>query len=356
MAIFSVIGAGNGGQALAACLKNSGHEVRLWNRSQKTLDLIRKQGKIIVEGLINIQASPDMVSNDLTEIIRGSEIIFIVLPADAHFCIASMLAPIVKPNQVIILNPGRTAGALEFKETLKKFNCMDLPIIMETQSLLYTCRIKQTGYIEMIAIKNNNCIASLNKKIDDSLKVKLMEIYKGLEIVPSTLQTGLENIGAILHPGPVLLNIGWIESRQAFFPHYYSGISKTIAGFLEKIDFERIRVAEAYNIKVRSIKEWHEDVYGCSGQTLYETLQNNSKYASIDAPYNLNHRYIFEDIPTGLVPISELAKIVKIPTPNIDLIISLATSILGIDFRMMGRNLDKLGLKDKSFNEVINNF
>jgi opine dehydrogenase len=61
-------------------------------------------------------------------------------------------------------------------------------------------------------------------------------------------------------------------------------------------------------------------------------------------PRSAQHRYVTEEIPYGLVPISEIASILEIPTPNIDAIIALASTINGEDYRATGRHLSTLGL------------
>jgi opine dehydrogenase len=358
MTSIAVLGAGSGGQTFSACLKSQGHYVSLWNRSIDVINSIKKNRGISLSGVITTSSLPDRLTIDITKSIEGAEFIFVVVPASAHKEIARSLAPIISSEQTVILNPGRTAGAFEFKKILRENGCTGkLPLIFETQSLLFTCRMNSPGQVNIYAIKQNNCLATFkNIDVPPSILSKLNKFYPGLKIAPSTLNTSLDNIGAILHPAPVLLNTGWIENRQSFFAHYYGGISKSIASFLEKLDQERIKIADAYGIKIASVKEWHELIYGSAGKDLYETLQNNSKYASIDAPYTLKSRYITEDIPTGLVPLSELGKIVNIPTPNIDLVVELAHALTNINFRHTGRNIQNLGLMNKNKNDVIDMF
>lgn len=357
MSKYAILGAGNGGQTFAAHLKSQGHYVHLWNRSTEILDVLKKQKKIVLNGALNLTSFPDILTTDINRAIHDVDIIFIVIPSNAHKEVAKLLAKEINPNQTIILNPGRTCGALEFREVLKRNHCTHLPLIIETQSLLYTCRMVQPGRINVYAMKKHNCIATFNEnQIPNELKKELGSLYPGLKIAPNTLYTGLDNIGAILHPAPVLLNTGWIENRQSFFAHYYGGISRSIANLLEKLDQERITIAGAYDVQISSVKEWHESTYGIAGRDLYETLQNNSKYASIDAPYSIKHRYVTEDVSTGLVPLSELAKPVNIPTPTMDLIINLANTLLQCNFRETGRNMVNLGLSGKTKDEIIRCF
>jgi len=352
MASYTVLGAGNGGQALSALLKKKGHEVRLWNRSADKIALLNKRGALSLRGEIEGEIVLDLISEDLAEAVTGADILFIVMPASAHREMALRLASIISDKQAVILNPGRTAGVLEFKNGLIEGSVASLPLIMETQSLFCACRVHQPGIIDILSFKRENTICGISTGQINDLLPQLQAIYGSVKVAETTLETGLDNIGAILHPTPVLLNSGWIESRDIFFPHYYHGISPSVAALVEKIDTERLKVAEAYGMQIRSVKQWHEDNYGFQGNNLYETLQGNSAYASIDAPRSLSNRYLTEDIPTGLVPISELGRAAGVPTPLIDMIIDLGNAMLNVDFRKKGRNLKHLGLEGKTIEEI----
>ena len=352
MSLYSVLGAGNGGQALSCLLKRMGHDVRLWNRSQATVQALNDRGWLEIRGPHRGTARLDLITTNLESAVKDAEILFIVMPASAHREMALRLAPIISDKQAVILNPGRTAGVLEFKNGLIEWGVTSLPLIMETQSLFCACRVHQPGIIDILSFKRENTICGISTGQINDLLPQLQAIYGSVKVVETTLETGLDNIGAILHPTPVLLNSGWIESRDIFFPHYYHGISPSVAALVEKIDAERLKVAEAYGLQIRSVKQWHEDNYGFQGSNLYETLQGNSAYASIDAPRSLSNRYLTEDIPTGLVPISELGRAAGVPTPLIDMIIDLGNAMLNIDFRKKGRNLKNLSLEGKTIQEI----
>ena len=356
MAICTVIGAGNGGQAFAAVLKNKDHVVRLWDIFPETVQRLNEVGEIRLTGTLDLQQRLDLITGDTAEALAGAEYVLVAVPAHYHGDIAREIAAHVNPDQIVVLNPGRTAGALHFKSVLERAGVADLPVIAENQTFPLTCRAIAIGHIDVLAEKKENWLAALPQAGHFDLTDRLSSIYPNVRDAGSTMATGLGNIGAILHPAPTLLNTGWIESRTTFFAHYYSGISPSIAAFLEKMDAERLAVAAAYGCDVPDVKSWHEKVYGKLGTTLYETLQSNRNYASIDAPANLDHRYLHEDIATGLVPISELGKLVDVPTPCLDLIIDLAWKITDTDFRKNGRNLDVMGLRGKSRAEVIELF
>jgi len=348
---IAVIGAGNGGQTFAAHLKQKGHEVGLWNRSKEKINIIDKNG-ITINGCLHAQEHPDITSTNIKQVIKGKDIILVVLPANAHKEVAQRITPYIGENQLVILNPGRTGGALEFCNTLHQNGVKNLPEIVESQSLFYTCRMVKPGLVNLLAIKDNIELGVLNYRNGNGILNDLKCIYDHPQIGESTLKIGLENIGAMLHPMPVLLNIGLIENRKEFIPHYYKAITRKIADLIESMDSERTDIASKFDYDISSVNKWHGDVYGIKEDNLYDSLQSNSAYASIDSPYNLEHRYISEDIPTGLVPLCEIGKCAQVQTPLIKLMISLAREILGVDILKQGRNARTMGIKGLSVEDI----
>ncbi len=75
-------------------------------------------------------------------------------------------------------------------------------------------------------------------------------------------------------------------------------------------------------------------------------------YEGIQGPITVNTRYLFEDIPMGLVPLSCLGRAVGAATPTMDAVVELGSVLLGRDFRAEGRTLERLGLAGMSAEEI----
>lgn len=340
-----ICGAGDLGLSMAAHLSLNGISVSLWNRTEANIDEVIRTGTIHCSGIVNGVARNIKASSDLKEVIN--DFVMVTTPSSAHKDIAKKIAPFVHKNMIVILNPGRTFGAIEFVEQLKKEGVTDLPHIAETQTVVYTCRKINNNNVKIFALKNDVNIASLAKSDLSFIISKIPQCLKGyFSPVNSVAVTSFSNVGMILHCAPVLLNVGWIESDKSDFKYYYDGISKSISVFLEKLDFERKSVALANGYSIESLKDWLNRSYNINGETLYDCLNNNIAYKEIDAPKNLNTRYLFEDIPNGLVPIEFLGRELNVPTPNITTIIDLANSILDYDFRTKGRSFPLKVLKE----------
>jgi len=350
---ISVIGAGAGGLAIAGYLASKSCEVTLYNRSFERIKPFVDSKEIDLHGEIEGRFKLKTVTDNIVDAVKEAEIIMVVVPAMAHKEIAEKIAQHLKEDHIIILNPGRTFGALEFRNILIENDKNKKVIVAEAQSLIFACRVISPGTVKILKVKNSvplSCIPAW----------KIPEIIKLVKhIIPlfipgdNILQTGLSNIGGIFHPATTILNTAWIENTRGDFEFYFEGISKKVSKIVKKIDEERISVAAALGIRVVSAKEWIYITYSIHGDDLYEVIQNNPAYSGIIAPRNLNHRYITEDIPMSLVPISSLGDHLKVETKTINSIIQLASIIHGIDYFKYGRNIDNLGLEGLAVKEIL---
>ncbi len=339
-----VCGAGHQGISMAAHLALNGVEVSLWNRSSENINKIMDTHEIRCSGIVNGIAQIADVSSDIGDVI--SDFVMVTTPSNAHRDVAKVLAPYVHKDMVIILNPGRTFGAIDFAEALLSCGVEALPHIAETQTIVYTCRKSAQDSATIFALKNDVGIAALNPK-DSALIVHSMPacLQPYFRIVPSVAYTSLSNVGMVLHCAPVMMNIGWIETEKVDFKYYYDGISANVAKFIEKIDAERLRVSKALGFTIESTKDWMKRTYNIDGDNLHQCIRNNDHYKEIDAPPTIYCRYILEDIPNGLVPIEYIGKELRIDTPCISLVIDLANSVLETDFRKTGRKFPMKELK-----------
>lgn len=356
---ITVIGAGNGGTSIAAWLSLKGCKVKLYDKFESALTEIRNAKGILLKGKgIRGFAPIEKATSNIEEALEGSSLIMVVTPAFAHAEIAKLCAPYLVNGQIIILNPGRTGGAIEFHKVATEVNPSASFTIAETQSLIFACRITGPAEATIYEIKRKMPVAAIPTSQTQKVANILSSYFPQIQAAQSVLETSLSNIGAIFHPTPTILNIARIEAKQEF-EYYLQGISPCVSKILERLDSERIALASRMGLNVPSAKQWLQEVYGIpikDSETLYEVIQKQKAYKGILAPKTPDVRYITEDVPMSLVPLSELAKVFEIKTPVMDSIICLANIIHDCDYRKNGRNLKKLGLEKMTPDQIINSF
>lgn len=348
---FAVLGAGHGGLAIAGHLAVMGFQVNLYNRSKQRLWGVNSMGGITLEGEVEGFGKINKSTTNIEEAISDVDLIMVVVPATGHSFIAEKCAPFLKDGQVVVLNPGRTFGAIEFKQILNQKNCKADVIIAEAQTFIYASRTIGPGHSKIFRIKNSIPVAAARAhRIPEVLK-KLRIAYPQFVAGDNVLKTSFDNIGAVFHPTLCVLNAGWIED-EANFQFYAQGVTPSTALILEKVDNERVTVAEALGIRALTARDWLYLAYGAVGSNLYEAMRANLGYRGLLAPTRLKMRYLTEDVPTSLVPIASVGKKFGVPTPTIDAIIDFSSILLQTDFRSIGRTVEKLGIQDMSLKDL----
>jgi hypothetical protein len=88
--------------------------------------------------------------------------------------------------------------------------------------------------------------------------------------------------------------------------------------------------------------------------TLVETCQrltfnSDGPYQATGTPKSLDHKFITEDVPTGLIPMSALGRAAGVRTPAIDALVETVRNMTGKDFAADARTLEHLGPSGMKF-------
>lgn len=350
---ISVIGAGNGGQTMAGHLSIMGYDVCLYDIDVDKITTLKKWGGIKLEGRLQGYGKIDCITTDIKTAVEGSEIIMVTTVANAHRAVAKSIAPYLVDGQIVVLNPGRTCGALVFKQALKDEGCTKQIYLGEAQTLVYACRVIENGHVNIIGIKDEVLLSALPAKDTDYILQKLNPIFPCFQKADNVLRTSLENIGAMFHPCVLLFNAATIERNEMFW--FYRDMTEQIASFIEKFDTERLNVGKAYGIHLLGVRDWIKFAYkDTKGETLCERMRNNPAYHDIKSPSTIFTRQLTEDIPTGVLPIMELGKAAGVGTPLLESMIHVCEGLLDMDLHSNGRTLKNLGLENMTKDEIIN--
>jgi opine dehydrogenase len=328
-----------------------GHHVHLFSRSADRLAKVAEQQGITVSGAASGFGPVRRVTTDIHAALAGCEIIMIATTANAHADVARLIAPHLVDGQTILLNPGRTGGALEVRKTLTQAKVTARIYLAEAQSLVFACRVENPGCVRIIGIKERVPVAALPAKDTAAVIARLSLLFSCFLPAESVLVTSFENVGAMFHPAIVLLNAAAIERGTMF--RFYEDISPMAANFITRVDAERRAVGQAYGISLLSAEDWVTYAYPTvGGSTLCEKMRSNPAYNNILAPTSLQSRLLEEDIPTGLIPLAEFGSLAGIPMPLTRSVVEIAQALLGRDFWTEGRRLRNLGLEGLSVAEI----
>lgn len=341
---FAILGAGHGGLAMAGHLAYLGFHVALYNRGEERLLPVQASGGVVLGGIVEGFGAIPVITSDIATALAGADIIMAVVPATAHRFLAEASAPHLQPGQIVVLNPGRTGGALEFLSILQQAGVSPEVTVAEAQTLIYAARSNNPAQATIYGIKNSVPVAAIPSPRTPQVVRALHPAFPQFVPGDNVLKTSLDNIGAIFHPGLTILNAGRIEATNGDFDFYMEGATPAVAQVLEAMDRERVAVAAALGIRATTARNWLYMAYDAVGRNLHEAIHNNLGYQGIKAPTNIFSRYISEDVPMSLVPIASLGDQLGVPTPTLKAMIHLGSVLHDQDFWTEGRTTEHMGL------------
>ena len=357
----AILGAGNGGLAATVDLTIRGFSVSLWSRRIETLLPIQTRGGIeysgvFGEGLIE----PTLVTDDLGEVLIEAELVMIMLPTSAHFEIGQSLAPLITKEQTLFLAPGHTLTILP--AALHAGGVIS-PEFCEVGTLPYICRRDENASVSISKCSDYLPFAAFPVNRVDKMFSLVQQVFPKIHAMASPLMTVFTYMNAIHHPPATICNAGRIENTDGNFFHYFEGISPSVGRLIDYLDSERRKVAMALEVETKTfVEHFHQMGYTTdearNTRLAYEAFHQSIPDRFIKAPKSLDHRFLDEDIPYGLVLLSELGRLAGIKTPSIDAMIHLAEVCTGKPYRNEGLTLERLGLKDKNVDDlkhILNN-
>lgn len=355
----TILGAGHGGIAMAADLTMAGHYVHLAAVPDHARNLLMVQAMhgIHLDGYSSRASDPHSsgghsiaflripkTSTDVAEAIREAEVIMVVVPANAQDPYIDLLVEHAQPGQIIVFNPIKFASLVFHQKWQAAGRPRDEVMVGGTESLLYAAKLKGADHIWIKAVKAVLPFAANPAARTAEALETLNRLFSQLTPARNVLEISVSDPGIIVHTVSTLMNASRIEQMGPYRTGHYD-VTPAVGRVMEALDAERTALARALELESVSVFDASHQMYGVEGPTLYDRLMQIKAHAPQMSPDSLNHRYISEEVPHGLVPLASLADQVGVATPGIDALITLASMATGIDYRSEGRTAERLGLK-----------
>lgn len=348
---YVVIGAGNGGCAMAAELSLLDRDVVLYEHPEfrERLSAIREAGGITVESrtdhfgrgrgehfarLENLATDPAVAAE--------ADVIVVVVPGQHQEHVIDVTLPHLRPGQLVLVNPGGVGGALVWRRALAEAGIEGVMLAQPSDLLYAGSRLPDARVV--IGDKKRKAVLGVMPNADRSRVFDILA-QDFPEFVPAenVLVAGLSGPGMLVHPLPMLMNAVRIDRESPFRYDAYD-ITPSVARAVEALDRERMGLVAALGGTPTPVKDVLNEYYGATGADFYETVQNVGAYRNAAAPPDFKHRYVTEEVPTHLVPSVAIGQALGVPTPVMQATAVLAGAVAGEDFSRSGWTLDRLGL------------
>ena len=355
-----ILGAGNGGYMSAVDMSGyHGYAVSIYETVPGKLDEAKKSGQI---ELMDIDSNPVgvigkvRVCESAAEAITNADVILNPVPFFAVKNYAELAAPYLKDGQVVVCL-GKGGASLVWRKALDDCGNRARVYLADCNTLPYGASRLNGTQVRLEARTKNLMFACFPSKDMDFVWEILKMLYPkeyGYELRrgANVIDTLLVDYNAITHTPPMICNAAVIDSGDKDF-HLF-GVKenpKPVVNLIEGIDRERMAIGEKLGMKQYTLEEeilmvrWNRDDVNYV-LPIYEAI--HTPFLEVcEGPFTLNTRHLTEDIPYGLVTYSSLGKLLGVPTPVCDAVITVSERLLDRDFHTKDcRTIRELGLQE----------
>ncbi len=354
---ITICGGGNGAQTLACIAsRNLTCHVDVYasfrDEAEKLREGIEAHGGIEARGAVRGTGRPHTVSGDAAEVIPGSHVVVLVVPAFAHESTLRAIVPYLDNGAWVGAMPAR--GGLDYcmARVLDDAGRSDVTIF-GLQTLPWACRIAEYGRVVQVLGVKETVDAASRPAARLGRIASVLEQMLGVPIGDggSMLALTLANTGQIIHPG-IMYDLFADWDGETFddgqVPLFYQGLSEEGAERLGELSQEIQCVCAclaSYSLDLSSVHDlrtWLVRSYGdaiLDASSLHSAFVTNRAYAGLRAPVKevapgrfapaFGARYLAEDVPYGLAVSQAIARLAGVETPTMDQVVNWARQRLG---------------------------
>lgn len=346
---IGIAGAGSIAFGTAAFLHQQGHVPMLWSPSGAgTAGL--GSAPLCAEGAIQTEFKVD-IAQSAKQLAEQNDALIIALPAYGHKAVMDALVPHVRNGQHIIISSHASLGAVYLTQALAARN-VRAPITAWGTTAI-TGRKQSDTMVKVNTVRSLIDLCTVQDATSDVNGLTHCQHLFGdrFQERDGLLAISLSNLNPQNHLGIALGNITRMERGETWSQG--QNVTPKVGQLLEQLDLERLAIANALNLNVRTIFEhfhlsFHVPIASISEMNQAMHAQGNGGIG----PATADSRYVTEDVPYGLQLTAVLGRLVGQPATLHEAGITIFSAMYGRDFTNENNILNALELNRFGLNDL----
>jgi opine dehydrogenase len=274
--------------------------------------------------------------------VSGADAVLIALPAYGHRSAMDAVAPHLTAGQVVIISSHASLSGLYLSKRLAERG-VQVPIAAWGTTVT-TGRQKSGTEVVVSTVRQKVDVATLPVSSGEEGLAMCRTLF-GDRFVQrdDLLAIALSNLNPQNHMGIALCNLTRMERGETWSQH--ENTTHVVGRLIEALDAERLRIAAAFDVPVRTVREHFHFSYGLPMGPIGEMARVlHERGGGASGPTTLDTRYVTEDVPFGLLPTVMLGRLAGVDARLHDSGIDIFSALYGRDFRGENDLLPELGL------------
>ena len=325
----------------AALLHDNGHDPMLWSPSGKGTAALADGAKLVANGAVDAAFSP-RVADDAKGLVQGNDVLILALPAYGHKAVMDAIAPHVRSAQHVIISSHASFGAIYLMQLLDRRGVM--------------APVTAWGTTAVTARRQSGTEVRINtvRRLMDLCTVPDTWSHEGLAVCErlfgerfqprdGLLAISLSNLNPQNHMGIALGNMTRMELGETWSQGGH--VTPNVGRLLEELDRERLAIAAALDLEVRTIFEHFHLSYHVPIASVSEmNRQMHARGSGGTGPATADSRYVTEDVPYGLAVTVVLGELAGRPARLHEAGTRIFSAMYGRDFAAENEFLNALDL------------
>ena len=341
----AVLGTGPVGLGSAGLLTLRGHRPALWSPTFSDTE----PSELRAEGALRLSV-PLTLAESCAAAVAGADAVLVAVPATAYRIVLEQLAPALQPGQPVLISGHLSFGALYLSRLLAARR-VTVPIVAWSTTVV-SGRRTAPGCVRVSSIRSEVDIATL-PMTDTEPMLALCRLLFGerFRARAGLLAVALSNVNPQNHLAIALCNFTRMERGETWFQN--TNITDSVGRLMEALDAERLAIAEAFGVCVRTLRQHFHLSFHAPEAPLGEMARFLAASGNDPAaPTSLETRYVLEDAPFGLYPTVLLGRLCGRPALLHEAGLLTLSALYGRDFAKDNDVVAALGLTDMSVGDL----
>ena len=307
---IGIAGAGSVAFGTAALLAENGHDPMLWSPSGSGTAALTEGTALTAEGAIEATLTL-RIATSARHLAAENDCLLIALPAYGHKQVMDALAPNIRNGQHVIVSSHASLGAIYLSQLLAARG-VSAPITAWGTTTV-TGRRQSPSLVRVNTVRKLIDLCTVpDDRSEEALALCQRLFGDRFQARDGLLAISLSNLNPQNHMGIALGNMTRMERGENWSQG--QNVTPNVGRLLEALDAERLAIADALGLKVRTIFEhfhlsFHVPVASISEMNQQMHTEGNGG----TGPATADSRYVTEDVPYGLALTAALGKMVDRP-------------------------------------------
>lgn len=345
-----IVGAGSIAFGAACLLEQMGHVAVLWSPSGERTKELATGKPLVASGAIVGTFHPE-VAGSAKDLVDGTDVLLIALPGYGHKTAFDAIAPHIRADQPVIISSHASFGALYLSREVAKKGVK--PIIVAWGTTVVAGRQKGQTDVAVSTVRKKVDIATIpHARSAEGLALCAKLFGDRFVDRGSLMAIAVSNLNPQNHMGIALCNLTRMERGETWSQG--QNVTPKVGKLLEELDLERLAIAEALGLDVRTIFQHFHLSFHVPVASISE--MNQEMHAAGNGgqgPSTADSRYVLEDVPFGLVATAKLGRLAGKPAELHEAGIRIFSALYGRDFvtdndLLTALDVDGMSLEDLS--------